>query len=97
MDEGTYTAWWALHVRAARAEHLTADEQAVYDAGLRELHQEEHLTADVTTLQQLRATVAACETEQGQWQVQRARLDAEIAILEAALSTQTRQFLGVQE
>ena len=97
MDEVTYNTWWALHIRAACGEHLTADEHAIYDAGLRQLHQEEYLTADVTTLQQLRATVAARAMEQGQWQEQRARLDAEIATLEAALSAQARQLLGVQE
>ena len=41
MDETTYHTWWALHLRTTRGEHLNSEEQATYEAGLRQLQQEE--------------------------------------------------------
>lgn len=96
-DETTYQTWWALHLRAARGERFNAAEQAVYEAGLQQLHHEEILTEDVATLRQAREVVAALEAEQAQWRVQHAQLEAEIATLEAALSARTRQLLGVRD
>ena len=41
MDEATYKQWWPLHRRAAVGETLSAEEQAVYEAGTRQLDAEE--------------------------------------------------------
>lgn len=96
MDETTYHAWWALHLRAARGESLNPQEQATYEAGLRQMHQEEMCDQDVATLRQAQATVAALETEQAQWRARREQLEAEIVTLEAVLSERTRQLLGIK-
>ena len=37
MDEQTYKAWWALHIRVVRSETLNVQEQAAYEAGCAEL------------------------------------------------------------
>ena len=92
MDETTYHTWWALHLRTTRGEHLNAEEQATYEAGLRQLQQEETSDQDIVTLQQTRTTVAALEAEQARHE----QLNTEIAALEAALSERTRQLLRTQ-
>lgn len=33
--------WWEYHLRTARGESLTEDEQAIYDAGIEQFDQEE--------------------------------------------------------
>ena len=96
MDETTYHTWWALHLRTTRGEHLNSEEQATYEAGLRQLQQEETSDQDILTLQQTRTTVAALEAEQARLHARHKQLNAEIAALEAALSEHTRQLLGTQ-
>ena len=96
MDETTYHTWWALHLRTTRGEHLNSEEQATYEAGLRQLQQEETSDQDIVLLQQTRTTVAALEAEQAHLQARHEQLNAEIAALEAALSERTRQLLGTQ-
>ena len=96
MDETTYHTWWALHLRTTRGEHLNSEEQAAYEAGLRQLQQEETSDQDIVTLQQTRTTVAALEAEQARLRARHEQLNAEIAALEAALSERTRQLLGTQ-
>lgn len=96
MDAITYQTWWALHLRVARGEGLSAEAQVSYEAGLQQLHQEEAWDHDIVTLRQARATVAALEAEQAQWRTRREQLDAEIVTLEAALSERTRQLLDVK-
>jgi hypothetical protein len=82
MDETTYHTWWALHLRATRGEHLNSEEQATYEAGLRQLQQEETGDQDILTLQQTRTTVAALEAEQARLHARHEQLNAEIAALE---------------
>ena len=41
MDEQQYKIWWPLHRRVAVGEHLSDEEQRVYQAGLAELEAEE--------------------------------------------------------
>ena len=96
MDEIMYHAWWALHLHAARGESLNPEKQVAYEAGLRQMHQEEMYDQAVATLRQARAAVAALETEQAQWRTRREQLEAEIVTLEAALSERTRQLLSVK-
>jgi predicted RNase H-like nuclease (RuvC/YqgF family) len=96
MDETTYHTWWALHLRTTRGEHLNSEEQATYEAGLRQLQQEETGDQDIVILQQTRTTVAALEAEQARLHARHEQLNAEIAALESALSERTRQLLGTQ-
>jgi len=85
MVETTYKTWWILHLRMARGENLNTEEQAAYEAGLRQLNQEEILNVDVATLRKGRAEVAALEAQNAQLQTRRNTLEAEIAALETAL------------
>lgn len=97
MDEAAYQRWWALHVRAARGGDLTDEEQRVYQAGLRQLHQEEDLPDTIAILRQTRSSVAVLEAEHAQLQAEHDRLNAEIAQLEAALSEPVKRLLGVKD
>ena len=47
MDEATYKQWCPLHWRSALGEPLSAEEQARYEAGLRQLEAEEHIGFDM--------------------------------------------------
>jgi hypothetical protein len=82
MDETTYQTWWALHLRAVRGETLNAEEQAAYQAGLRQLHEEESIPGDISALREARAKVATLEIEHAQLQARHEELEAEIAALE---------------
>jgi multidrug resistance efflux pump len=85
-----------LRLRVARGESLNVEEHAAYEAGLVQLHQEEHLQGDMTALRQARAALAVLEEQRRQWHTQREQLEAEIATIEAALSEHTKQWLGVK-
>ena len=97
MAEITYQTWWALHLRVAHNERLNAEEQPVYETGLRQLYQEEILNGDVATLRKAQAEVAVLEAETSKLHARRDKLEAEIAALEAALSERTRCLLDVEE
>ena len=43
MDDNSYSAWCPLHVRAAKGDTLNAEERALYEEGVRRLHEEEVL------------------------------------------------------
>ena len=77
-------------------ETLGAEEQAAYEAGLQQLHQEEILNGDVSTLRQARAKMEALEAENAQLRARRKKLETEIAFLEAALSESTRNLLDAE-
>src|SRR5207247_10201753 len=95
MDEQAYQYWQVLHQRVALGGTLSAAEQASYEAGCQELDAEERLDGNLERLRQLRAQIAAVETEQRRLQAQAAELDARIMALEARLDTRTRQRLGI--
>ena len=95
MDSRSYRDWWALHLRAACGESLTREEQASYQAGLSQLHQEEAIPGDTNALWDARELVLALEAEQSELLTRRCRLDDEIRALEALLSEPTRDLLGV--
>jgi len=97
MDEPAYRAWWALHLRGARGESLDAEERVEYEAGLKQLHQEENYEANTTSLRQARATVHVLEAEFTRLQAQREQLDAEIAALEAVLDAGARERLAIKD
>lgn len=97
MDPHTYQRWWVLHLRAARSENLTAEERALYEAGLKQLQQEEVREGHRAGIRNLRDTVAALQSEHAQLDARRQKLDAEIMALEATLDERTRQLLGVED
>jgi hypothetical protein len=97
MDPHTYQRWWALHLRTARRENLTAEEKAFYEAGLKQLHQEEVRANRGAGLRELRAATAALQAEHAQLHAQCEKLDAEIMALEATLDERARQLLGIEE
>ena len=95
MDEQAYQHWQILHRRAVTGDTLSAAEQTVYDAGCRELDAEERLEGNLERLRELRAQIAAAETEQQALRRREEELDARIAGLEARLDARTRQLLGI--
>ena len=97
MDEQAYQYWQLLHQRVAMGETLNAAEQAVYETGCQELDAEERLDGNLERLRELRAQIAAAETEQQRLQEREAELDTRIIALEARLDTRTRQLLGISD
>ena len=87
--------WQVVHRRVATGETLNAAEQAVYESGCQALDTEERLDGNLECLRELRAHIAAAETEQQRLRAQEAELDARIVALEARLDTRTRQLLGI--
>ncbi|HZO91706.1 MAG TPA: hypothetical protein VFB38_25515 [Chthonomonadaceae bacterium] len=86
MDEQAYKAWWSLHLRKARGETLTPEEQAVYEAGREQLYAEERLNGSIEELRRLRAEIKAMEEEHSQLLERRHEMQERAASLEAALS-----------
>jgi hypothetical protein len=97
MDHATYRRWWALHVRVALGETLTAEERAFYDAGATEIDRQEDLGADDGAIGAARARLAVLEADTAHWRGRSQRLNEEIAAVEAALAKRTEQLLSVKE
>src|SRR5258706_15389213 len=95
MDEATYKTWWPLHIRKAKGETLTPEEQSFYQTKLKQLHQEEILHEDVEGLRQMREEIERLKAENRRLQVLREQLEAKAAVLESALDDKTRQLIGV--
>ena len=97
MNRDAYEAWWPLHLRVALGEMLTSEEQRTYEHGLHQLHEEEVLTPDLRAIKKVRKEIKALEVEHGRLQTKKESLDAEIAVLEAALDDRTRQYLNAED
>jgi hypothetical protein len=95
MDELAYKTWRQLHLRVVCGETLSLAEQSAYEEGERQLDAEEHLLQDVHELQELKVQIAAMEQEHARLLEHKARLDVEIAKLEANLNPRIRQMLEV--
>ncbi len=74
MDPDTYQRWWALHLRVARGETLSAEERPFYEAGLKQLQQEETLKDPSDSIRELRAGIAALQAEHAQLHAQSEKL-----------------------
>jgi uncharacterized protein YlxW (UPF0749 family) len=94
MDQTTYQQWWQLHLRVARGDFLSPDEQSSYQAGRRELEREERLV-ETKEARETREHLAALEAEHADLEKRRQQLNAEIGRLESQLEDHTRQYLGV--
>jgi hypothetical protein len=97
MDENSYRAWWEFHRRAANGEPLTAEERAVYEAGLKQLHEDELSVVDLTEIRQLRKMIADLEASNARLRAECAALEARVAAAEASLSERTRQLLHAED
>jgi hypothetical protein len=97
MDQSTYQRWWPLHLRVARGETLAAEDQSFYDAQCKELDKAEILQVDQEAFRAAQASLAALKAETARLQERSRQLDAEIEALQAALSKQKRQLLGVED
>ena len=95
MDEATYKIWWALHIRSAKGETLTPEDEQVYQAGCREFDADESLDGAIMSLQQSRDRVRKLKEEYVRLQQQYDLLEAEQLDLEARLSEKDKRRLGV--
>ena len=95
MDEQAYGTWWPLHLRVARGEMLSAEEQALYVEGKRCLHEEEALEGSLIRLRQTRKEIRTLEAERERLQERRRQLRERVTVLESALNEKTKQALGV--
>jgi hypothetical protein len=96
MDDITYRSWWNLHLRVARGETLTSNQQKEYEIGLSEMHALEDKTGDISRLREKRSEVLGLEAEHESLQQRSSSLEAEIAALELAMNANTRELLGVE-
>ena len=98
IDEPTYKQWWLLHRRSAVGELLSAEEQARYEAGLRQLEAEEPpIQSSIDALRQARQQMLAAQAEYRRLQRQYEAMQAEAAALEARLDKSTKQVLGIRK
>ena len=93
MDQQT---WWELHIRKARGETLSEEEERVYQAELtRQEAEATPLTIDVAALKQLHEEFLSLRGENHKLQTRLANLENEIQRVEQQLSRDTRQAIGI--
>jgi predicted nuclease with TOPRIM domain len=97
VDQAKYERWWPLHLRKARGETLDAADQLFYEAGRKQLEQEEVIRDGAAELRAAHERLASLAKEHAALEGQRKKLEQEIAVLEGALSEQTRQLLTAKE
>ncbi len=96
-QQASQPTWWDLHLRKARGEALSENEQALYEAEIARHDQEMPLRGGLEALKTLRATVVSLAQENAALRERVAQLEAEVRAVEQTLNQQTREFLGVQE
>jgi hypothetical protein len=99
MEKQDYSVWWPLHLRRAKGETLSADEQALYEAGVQQLDAEEAETfrrdEELDQLREIRRRVLFADAEHQRLSQQYEKMRAEMTRLEALLDERTRQALGI--
>jgi hypothetical protein len=91
-------AWWELHLRKARGEALSEQEQQLYDAELaRQERDASPLHVDLASLRSLRDQVTSLARTNADLRGRVAELEQEIGHVEQSLSQKTREALGVGE
>jgi hypothetical protein len=78
MDQAKYQRWWPPHLRMARAELLSNEEQALYETGLRELESEQFLIENTASTEAALAALSSLQRESASLHARRAQLDSEI-------------------
>ncbi len=90
--------WWELHLRIARGETLSEQEQQLYDAEVaRQDREAPPLKTDLESLRTMREQVLALGRDNVELRSRVDELEREIRRVEHALSAETRQALGVGE
>jgi hypothetical protein len=90
--------WWALHLRNARGEHLSADERRIYEAELsRQDGAAPALNGDLGALRKMRVELAELANTNTKLRSRFDQLDREIRDIERLLCHETREALGVKE
>lgn len=85
MAQVDYEQWWQYHMRAARGETLTIEEQAIYRAGIDALDREEAeqlQLASLKNLRQLRTQIQQLTQSLEQFTARHEQLNRKIAELE---------------
>jgi len=96
-NEAERLDWWELHLRHARGEPLSADEQQQYALALARHDREPDLAGSLESLKKLRTELAAWTQENAQLRSRIESLEQEIHAAEQKLNPQTRELLGVGE
>lgn len=93
MGKFDYETWWQLHLRTAKGETLTPEEQALYQAGNEHLDNEEANVAksEWSSLYTLRAQIDQLQQKHAELLHRSSELDAEIALLEENIQQLTGQ------
>lgn len=85
MDETLYREWWPLHLRTAKGEPLAPEEQARYEAELRELDATD-FKPSLVGLREARARLESLRATHAELVTRGQQLDEEIARLETTLN-----------
>ncbi len=90
--------WWELHLRKARGETLSDDEERAYQAELaRQEEQDPPLTIELAALKQLHEEFLTLSRDNHELRTRLADLENEIRRVEQHLSRETRQAIGITE
>lgn len=97
MKSSAYDLWWQLHLRVARGEALSAQEQADYQTGLDQLDREEAQMEpeSVSALRSARAQIEKQTAVHAQILVRSAQLERQIAALESVYQHLTGRNLAM--
>lgn len=96
MSDFDYEQWWSLHLRMARGERLSVQEEQVYQKGLSHLDsQTEPVEGDtIRYLRTLRSAITRASSDHEDLTVRSAELDTKIAALESRYQRVTGQALS---
>jgi hypothetical protein len=90
--------WWEMHLRKARGEVLSAeDERAYQDELTRQEERATPLTTDLAVLKQLHEEFLALSHENHELRTRLAALENEIRRVEQQMSREARQAIGIAE
>lgn len=95
MNEAAYREWWTLHLRVAKGEILSREEQTSYETGRQTLREEERIETSLIQLRHTREEIQNLEAERERLHAQQQHLRERVMALEAALSESAKQALGV--
>ncbi len=84
MDDALYRQWWPLHLQVVRGEILDAEQKARYEAGLRQMEQDENLSR--ATLAEALPVLESVEADRSRLVAREQQLNAEIAELQGVLA-----------
>ena len=90
--------WWGLHLRKARGERLSEEEEDFYDSELaRQDREAPALQNGIEVLKKMRAQLAELGKVNDELRSRWTELNQEIRVVEQSLTQKTREALGVKE